>query len=153
MLVRLAALPIILLLAAPAPASAQHTHGAAPAQVDAHASFRADVPLSREMAAIRAAFAAQIPAIGAGRLDSAGYAALGSEVQTRINTMIRECRLPADADAVLHDYIGRMLTAAARMRQADLDPTAHRTAALDVVKIYNEYGSRFVDPAWKTLAP
>lgn len=153
MLIRLVAFAIAVLLAAPAPASAQHEHGATPPQVDVHASFRADAPLSREMAKIRVAFATHISAIEAGRLDAAGYAVLGGEVQTRVNTIIRECRLPAEADAVLHGYIGRMLTDAARMRQADLDLTARRAAALDVVKIYNEYGRRFVDPAWKSLAP
>lgn len=156
---RLASLPIALLLAAAAASAwAQHEHAAPAAHVDAlaaatRARFQADAPLSREMAAIRAAFQAQLPAIHAGRLDAAGYAALGAEVETRIATMIRECRLPEDADAALHGYIGRMLAAAGRMKRADLDATAHRDAALEAISAYNDYGGRFVDPAWKALAP
>uniref|UniRef100_A0A0U1PAS7 DnrO protein n=1 Tax=Mizugakiibacter sediminis TaxID=1475481 RepID=A0A0U1PAS7_9GAMM len=155
---RLASLPFALLLAAAAPAMAQHEHAAPAAHVDAlsgatRARFQADAPLSREMAAIRAAFAARIAAIHAGRLDAAGYAALGAEVETRIATMIRECRLPADADAALHAYIGRMLAAAGRMKRADLDATAHRDAALEAISAYNDYGGRFADPAWKALTP
>ncbi len=113
--------------------------------------FQADAPLSREMAALRAAFAARLPAIQADHLDAAGYTALGAEVDTRVATIIRECRLPSDADAVLHGYLGRMLGAAARMRKADADGTARRDAALEVVTAYNAYGNRFADPAWKAL--
>lgn len=143
----------LLLVAVSASAVAQHAHTTAPNRVDIHASFQADVPLSREMAAIRTTFAAQLPAIRTGRLDAAGYAALGKEVEARVATIVRECRLPTDADTVLHGYIGRMLAAAARMRQPDLGPAAHRAAALEVIAAYNEYGGRFRDAAWKTLAP
>ncbi|MCE5233536.1 MAG: hypothetical protein ABFC67_10585 [Mizugakiibacter sp.] len=158
---RLASLPLALLLAAALPALAQHeheSHAAYATHADAasaatRARFKADAPLSREMAAIRAAFEAQLPAIHAGRLDAAGYAALGAEVETRVATMIRECRLPQDADATLHGYIGRMLAAAGRLKRADLDATAHRDAALETISAYNDYGVRFIDPAWKALKP
>lgn len=155
---RLASLSLVLLLTAALPALAQHEHESHAAHADAlaaatRARFQADAPLSREMAAIRAAFEAQLPAIHTGRLDAAGYAALGAEVETRVANMIRECRLPQDADAALHGYIGRMLAAAGRMKRADLDATAHRDAALEAISAYNDYGSRFVDPAWKALKP
>lgn len=143
---------------AAAPALAQHAHHDPAAHVDTMAAatqarFKADAVLSREMGAIRAAFEAHLPAIHDGSLDTAGYAALGAEVETRIATIIRECRLPADADAALHGYIGRMLAAAGRMKRADLDATAHRDAALEAIAAYNDYGGRFVDPAWKALTP
>jgi hypothetical protein len=142
-------------LAASVPAIAQHAHtsSAEAASTSPHARFRADAPLSREMAGIRGAFAAKLAAIHANTLDPAGYAALGAEVETRVQTMIRECRLPPEADGVLHGYIGRMLASAARLRQAELDSTAHRTAAVEVIDAYNEYGGRFIDPVWKPLAP
>lgn len=151
--IRLAALLFVPLIAASFPTLAQHPHAAPPVQANAHARFQADVPLSREMAALRSSFAQQLPAIRAGRLDAAGYATLGTEVETRVTTIVRECRLPPDADAVLHAYIGRMLTAAGQMRDAGLDPAAHRKAALEVIATYNEYGSRFVDSAWAKLTP
>ena len=144
---------ILLLVAMSSSAVAQHEHAATPNRVDIHTRFQADVPLSREMAAIRTTFAAQLPAIRAGRLDAAGYASLGKEVEARVATIVRECRLPTDADTVLHGFIGRMLAAASRMRQADLGPAAHHKAALEVIAAYNEYGGRFRDAAWKALAP
>lgn len=124
-----------------------------PVQAESASRFQVDAPLSREMAALRAAFAARLPAIQAGRLDAAGYARLGMEVDARVATIIRECRLPSDADAVLHGYLGRMLGAATRMRNADADPSARHDAALEVVAAYNAYGSRFADPAWRALEP
>lgn len=62
----------IALLAISVPGFAQHPDAANAQTVNAAAQFQADVPLSREMAAIQSTFATELPAIRTGRVDAPG---------------------------------------------------------------------------------
>lgn len=143
----------ILAWAPPALAQDHANHGgqgalAAPA---ATGRFTPDATLSNEMAEIRSALAERLSAIQTGKLDDADYAALGAALEGRITTIVRECRLPPDADAVLHVTIARMLTAASTMKRGGSTPEQRRDAAVAAVRAYDDYGARFDDPRWKAL--
>ena len=148
----------LLAVAAFAPASTasaqeHHHHMAASAASDAAAMFAADATLSREMAAIRAGLAAHLAEPpGGGDAGAAADGVLGRDLEARIGTIIRECRLPEDADAVLHGYLARMLTAAGTLQRADTTASERHSAVQAAVHAYDDYGARFTDPAWKALA-
>lgn len=132
------------------PAALAQAHAGTAAAADA-ATFQPDATLSREMAAIRASLEGRFSGIEAGTLDAAAYGALGRGLQDRVETIIRECELPAAADAVLHGYLGRMLAAAATLRRPDATPAERQAAALAAIRAYNDYGTRFRDGAWRAL--
>ncbi|HEX5959883.1 MAG TPA: hypothetical protein VFY97_01380 [Rhodanobacteraceae bacterium] len=145
---------LVCALLAPSVALAQqnsHHPSHVPEASSSQATFKPDATLSREMAAIRAAFARRLDSIRVGELNDAEYATLGRDLEGRLGTIVRECKLPPDADAVLHGYIARMLTAAGTMQRTSEPVERRREAALAVVVAYDDYGTRFIDPAWQAL--
>lgn len=138
--------------ASTASAQEHHHHMAASATSDAATMFAADAILSREMAAIRTGLASRLAEGGVGHGDATADGVLGRDLEARIGTIIRECRLPEDADAVLHGYLARMLTAAGTLQRADATASERYSAVRAAVHAYDDYGARFTDPAWKALA-
>lgn len=136
----------------PAGAQEHHHHATAAPAGTANVEFTADATLSREMAAIRTGLATHLAQDGDGQGDVSANAALGRNLEARIGTIIRECRLPQDADAVLHGYLARMLIAAGTLQRADATASARHSAVQAAVRAYDDYGARFTDPAWKALA-
>jgi len=130
---------------------ANHSGHGAPAAPAVTGRFTPDATLSNEMAEARSAFAERLSAIHAGKLDGADYVALGAALEGRVTTIVRECKLPPDAGAVLHVTIARMLTAASTMKRGSSTPEQRRDAAVAAVRAYDDYGARFDDPQWKAL--
>jgi hypothetical protein len=153
---------LMLLAAAPKLALAQHEHqphgmhgssgAVAQLQLKDGQKWQTDTPLRRGMANIRAAFDADHPAIHAGKQTDDQYAALATRIDQQVQSIVANCRLPADADANLHFVIADLLQGISLMRGEDTARSRHDGAAL-VHGALQAYGQYFDDPAWKPDAP
>jgi hypothetical protein len=135
---------------------AQHDHahqqGSAAAveqlQLDGERKWPTDTALRAGMATIHAAFEADHPAIHAGQQTDAQYEALAGHIETQVNSIVANCRLPPAADANLHFVIADLLQGVSLMRGQDAQRTRHDGAAL-VHGALTAYGRYFDDPAFK----
>lgn len=147
------------LVASPAIAQQQHEHehesGAAAVasiKLDAGRKWVTDASLRAGMADIRAAFDADHPAIHASQQTDAQYDALAGRIETQVNSIVANCRLPPEADANLHYLIADLSQGVGLMRGQDPARTRHDGAAL-VHGALRAYGEFFDDPAWSAAPP
>jgi hypothetical protein len=141
----------LLCLASSLPSAAQTAHqhehtGAAVAnlQLDAGHKWATDASLRSGMAEIRAAFDADHPAIHEGKETDAQYEALAARVESQVNDIVKNCKLPPAADANLHYVIADLLQGVKLMRGKDAARTRHEGAAL-VHGALIAYGKYFED--------
>ena len=154
-LVRLAVITLVA-VASPSLTTGQHEHAAgAPAvgniKPDAGRKWSTDAPLQAGMAAIRAAFDADHPAIHAGKETDEQYEALAARIESQVNAIVANCRLPADADENLHYVRADLASGVNLMRGRDPARTRHDGAAR-VHGALLAYGKYFDDPAWAVEA-
>ena len=133
----------------PAAAQTEHEHqhaGAAVAnlQLDAGRKWATDAALRSGMAAIRSAFDADHPAIHQGKETETEYEALAARIETQVNDIVKNCKLPPAADANLHYVIADLLQGVGLMRGKDPARTRHDGAAL-VHGALIGYGKHFDD--------
>lgn len=141
-------LSLIALLAAPAaPAFAQqHVHPApAPSTTRAKApakGYTTDATLRQQMRAIRT----DVAAIGnAQQRDASRPVTEGaSRIIDHVNTIIVNCKLPADADAALHEIIGPILQHASALKS---DP-GKADAVAGIRQSLDRYAREFDDPGF-----
>jgi hypothetical protein len=100
------------------------------------------------MAAIRTAFEADHPAIHAGKETDAQYDALAGRIESQVESIVANCKLPPAADANLHLVVADLMQGVGLMRGSDPKKTRHDGAAL-VHGALAAYGKYFDDPAWK----
>jgi hypothetical protein len=136
-LVRCLATLAACLVAATAAAQTQHEHmhhssGAAVAQLqlDQGTKWPTDPSLRSGMAAIKAAFDADHPAIHAGKETDAQYAALATKIEAQVQAIVANCKLPPAADANLHYVVADLLRGVGLMRGEDPARSRHDGAAL-----------------------
>ena len=108
--------------------------------------WQTDAALRSGMANIRTAFEADHPAIHAGRQTDAQYDALAGRIEAEVNTIVANCKLPAEADAQLHYVVGDLLQGVSLMRGGDPSKTRHDGAHRVHVAL-NAYGKYFDDAA------
>ena len=147
----------LLALAATTGVRAQHEHehghdssAAAVTQLklDGEKKWPTDASLRAGMSAIHAAFQTDHPAIHAGKQTDAQYDALASRIESQVNSIVANCKLPPAADANLHFVIADLLQGVSLMRGQDPKRTRHDGAAL-VHGALRAYGQYFDDPDWK----
>ena len=146
--------------ASPAIAQQQHEHehesgvaAVASIKLDAGRKWATDASLRAGMADIRAAFDADHPAIHGGRQTDAQYEALAARIESQVNSIVANCRLPPQADANLHYLIADLSQGVSLMRGQDPARTRHEGAAL-VHGALRAYGEFFDDPAaWSAESP
>ncbi len=153
---------LAVLAAAPDLALAQHEHqqhamhgsGGAVTQLQLKdgQKWQTDASLRLGMANIRAAFDADHPATHAGKQSDAQYAALATRIDQQVQSIVANCRLPADADANLHFVVADLLQGVSLMRGEDASRSRHDGAAL-VHGALKAYGQYFDDPEWEPEAP
>ena len=133
-------------------AAQDHAHdAAAPAQLtlDHGRKWPTDAPLRKRMGEIRSLLEQRIPAIHAGKLSTAEYRNLGAAVEQKVGAIVAECKLPPEADAMLHLIVADLVSGADIMQgKAPGNPAdgAHRVATAA-----NAYGEYFDDAGWKPL--
>lgn len=144
--------------AAPAQPAHEHEHAHATGtalvgklELNAGKPWPTDAPLRSGMAAIRAAFDTDHPAIHEGRESDAQYEALAGRIEREVNSIVANCKLPAEADAQLHYVVGDLLQGVALMRGGDPEKSRHDGAAR-VHGALLAYGKYFDDPGWSKKA-
>lgn len=144
----------------PAYAADAHSHGAAP-EADAHAGaphaltlnqgkrWVTDAPLRRHMGEIRALVSDKLESIHGGTLSPADYRALGVAIEGKVGAIVADCKLPPDADAMLHLVVADLLAGADVMQGKAAGDAAE--AAHKVVAAVNNYGTYFDHPGFAPL--
>lgn len=106
-----------------------------------------DLPLRRNMDAIRTLMATRLPGIRGGTLPASDYEALGRTVEGHVADIVGNCKLTPEADAVLHVIVAQLLAGADQMKAGN-DAAA---GADKVVSAANDYGEYFEHPGWTRL--
>jgi len=143
-------------LAAPAAAQSQaHSHDGAAAT--AHAlklnqgrKWATDAPLREGMTRIRALVAPRLDDAHAGRLTPAQYRELAARIEGEVGTIVAECKLEPQADAMLHLVIADLLGGAEAMagKQAGQRPGQ---GMAKVAQALDGYGRYFDHPGFRPL--
>lgn len=128
---------------------AHPAHGKVAPALDHGRKWATDEPLRKAMANIRDVMEAALPDIHGDRLTAAGYAALGNRISGEVDFMIRNCRLPPQADAQLHSIIAELLASAEAMKDASAQK--RHPGAEKALGALEGYAARFDDPAWKPV--
>ena len=152
-LVAVAAIGLALGIGSPVLAADVHSHasGSPPKlTLDQGKKWATDAPLRQRMDEIRTLLAPQLGPIHTGKLAAEDYRQLGAAVEGKVAAIVAECKLPPDADAMLHLIVADLIAGADIMQgKAQGDPAegAHK-----VVTAANAYGRYFNHAGWKPLA-
>jgi len=149
-----AAVAMAAALSAPALAqTATHDHGAAAPHkltLNQGRKWTTDEPLRAGMGRIRGLVEPQLGAAHAGKLTSAQYRELATQVETEVGGIVANCKLEPKADAMLHLVIADIGAGTDAMAGKD----AQTRPALGLVKVaqaVNQYGSHFDHPGYKPI--
>lgn len=139
-------------LAAPG-APATHAHDDAhPAKLrlDQGRKWGTDKPLRDGMVRVRALVAPQVAAVHGGTMGAAGYAALAGKVEVEMGNIVATCKLPPDADAMLHIVLADLSAGTTAM--AGRTPGATRQQGfLQVLAAINAYERTFDHPGFQPI--
>lgn len=147
---------VALVAAAVGPALAQtaaHSHdAAAPHKLNLNQGrkWATDEPLRAGMGRIRSLVEPQLGAAHAGKLTTAQYRELATQVETEVGGIVANCKLEPKADAMLHLVIADIGAGTDTMAGKD----AKARPALGLVKVaqaVNQYGSHFDHPGFKPI--
>lgn len=135
----------------PAAAAEHHHHGGeASLYLNQGQKWATDDPLRQGMGHIRAAMAAKLQAIHTKRLSQAEYGKLAAQLEQEVGGIVAACKLPEEADAMLHLVLADLGAGADAMagRTKGSEP---RQGALKVLGALEDYGRYFDHPGWQPL--
>lgn len=139
-------------MAAPAAAPHAHDHGhaASPApRLDHGRKWASDDALRQGMARIRAMVAPQLARKSTMGAEEA--AALAARIDGEVGTIVANCKLPPQADEVLHTVLSGLMAGTGAL--AGRTPGTDRTGGLhQVAAAVNDYGRMFEHPGFRPLA-
>lgn len=134
-----------------------HDHGASAATPSALAlnqgrKWPTDASLRQGMGRIRDAMEAAMPAISAGKADTARFDAAAGQVNEQIAFMVQNCKLDKETDAMLHLVLAEIIAGAEAMegKSKELD---RRDGAVKVIDALENYDRYFDHPGWRPLKP
>lgn len=145
-----AATPAALAAGAPAAAHAHDDAQGATLKLDHGRKWASDAPLRDGMTRIRGLVAPKVAAAHAGTMGTAEYAALAGQVEVEVGKIVASCKLPPEADAVLHVVLSD-LTAGTDAMAGRGKGTVQRDGFVKVVAAVNDYGRTFDHPGWKPI--
>lgn len=111
-----------------------------------------DASLRLGMGRIRDAMEEPMPAIYAGKADSAQFEIRARRVNEQIAFMVQNCKLGKETDAMLHLVLAEIIAGAEAMegKNKELD---RRGGAAKVMHALENYGRYFDHPGWRPLKP
>jgi hypothetical protein len=129
-----------------------HHHGhdapAAKLQLDHGKKWKTDEPLRRGMASIRETVHGAPAALHKGTAKPEAYAEVAGRVEADVGRIVKECKLPPEADAQLHIVIADVIAGADAMKGAK-DAKAGRAGLIKVDGALKSYARYFDHPGWK----
>ena len=136
----------------PARAADPHHHGpdasAASLKLDNGKKWGTDEPLRRGMASIRETVHGAPAPLHKGTAKPEAYAEVGNRVEADVGRIVKECKLPPEADAQLHIVIADVIAGADAMKAAR-DGKAGRAGLIKVDGALKAYAKHFDHPGWK----
>ena len=128
----------------------QHGHGAAPMklQLDHGKKWKTDEALRRGMSSIREAVHGAPAPLHKGTAKPEAYAEIGNRVEADVGRIVKECKLPPEADAQLHVVVAELIAGADAMKSAK-DGKAGRAGLVKVDGALKSYATYFDHPGWK----
>jgi hypothetical protein len=149
-----AAAAIAMSLAGPAIAqTTAHDHdAAAPRALSLNHGHKwaTDEPLRKGMSRIRGLVAPQLDAGHSGRLTAVQYRQLASQVEIEVGSIVANCKLEPEADAMLHLVIADL--GAGTDAMAGKNPHQRPAQGLaTVAQAVNQYGKYFDDAGFKPI--
>ncbi len=137
----------------PAIGADPHEHaadGPSALQLDNGKKWATDDSLRLAMKKIRDSVQKQLPQIHDGKLSNKGYDGLAKEVNDQVAYMVKNCRLPQDADAMLHLLLVDLLQGAEQM-QGKTANAPRMGGAVKVVQALGNYDTYFEHPGWRPI--
>ncbi|MDT3684270.1 MAG: hypothetical protein RO009_04410 [Pseudorhodoplanes sp.] len=130
-------------------AAEPHAHAGAAVQLklDNGNKWQTDDALRRGMGEIRTAMAGSLAPIHKKKFTPKQYEALADRVQTQIDYVVGNCKLPEDADAQLHIVLEQIIDGVAEMKAA----SGGDKGAVKIVQALDLYGKYFNHAGWKPL--
>lgn len=127
-----------------------HGHGAAPMklQLDHGKKWKTDEALRRGMSSIRESVHGAPAPLHKGTAKPEAYAEVGNRVEADIGRIVKECKLPPEADAQLHIVVAELVAGADAMKGAK-DAKAGRAGLVKVDGALKSYARYFDHPGWK----
>lgn len=134
------------------PAHAHEEAGASPQlRLDHGRKWASDAPLREGMTRMRALVAPKLAAAHAGTLAAQEYAALAGKLDVEVAAIVANCKLPPQADAVLHVVLSDLMAGSSAM--AGRSPGADRAHGLvQVATAVNTYGRYFEHKGFAPIA-
>jgi hypothetical protein len=131
-------------------AADEHRHEAAHGKLtlDHGEKWQTDAPLRVGMTRIRNTMNAKLHAIHEDKLGAADYTALGRTIDEDLAYIFRNCKLPPDADAMLHLLLAEVMQGTKAMK-GEQPGTKPRDGAVGVVHALHQYAAHFDHPGFK----
>ncbi len=128
----------------------EHAHGAqAPVlKLNAGKKWAGDEPLRQSMTRIRDAVDSRLPAVHRGKLSTAQYDALGTEIDAQIANIVQNCKLEPEADEVLHAILAEMIDGNETLQGKNAQ-VKRSAGVVKVVHSLEQYGKHFEHPGWR----
>jgi len=137
---------------APARAADPHHHGheasANALKLNNGKKWGTDEALRRGMTAVRLAVHGAPAPLHKGTAKPEAYAAVGNRIEAEVGRIVKECKLPPDADAQLHLVIADVIAGADALKGAK-DGKAGRAGLIKVDGALKAYATHFDHPGWK----
>lgn len=127
-----------------------HGDGANPVQklhLNAGKKWASDVALRKSMDEINHAMTKALPSIHGNRFANSDYDALAASINQSVAYAVANCKLEAEADAMLHIIIGELLAGAEAMEGKTA--SSRHDGAARVVQALKSYGKYFQHANWK----
>ena len=117
-------------------------------RLDNGQKWQTDDVLRRGMSEIRRVMAESLTPIHESTFSPAQYDALAARVQTQIDYVVGNCKLPEEADQQLHLVLEQVLDGIGEMKA----PTGRNAGAVRIVQALEVYGRYFDHAGWQPLA-
>lgn len=114
-------------------------------QLDHGKKWPTDDVLRRGMNEIRVAMAQSLTPIHSDAFTPAQYEALAQRIQTQIDDVVANCKLPEQADRQLHLVLEQIIDGAADMKAT----TGREQGAVKIVRALAQYGEYFDHAGWQ----
>ncbi len=129
--------------------NAHHDHHAGEAKLELNdgKKWETDESLRKGMTEVKRIVTVNLQKVREGRTSAKEYSDIANQVNDQIQFLIKNCKLPADADAQLHTLIAQMIGAAHKMKGPS-SISEKQKGFFEVVNAVNEYGDYFHHPQW-----
>lgn len=107
-----------------------------------------DRPLRESMGAILAEVKKKADKFHAGGLSKEEYQALGEKFEKEVQSIFKNCKLPAEADEALHLVLARIIEGNKKLKGED---GKQSEGFVQIVTALERYGKFFDHPGWKSV--